>query len=191
LIWDLNRPLHARKRSARLTEKQLNCWKTLFERDAAKADLAIWSLVERPDDSLPFIRRKLRPSPIPDIGRVRRLFADLDSDNFKTRIQANGELAKLGELILPQIERALKETDKPESRRRLEALAKIARESSGPFGSMARVGEWRALEVVEKTGRPEAIAILRDLANGCPDSQLAIAAKAALERTEARSKAIR
>jgi len=33
---------------------------------------------------------------------------------------------------------------------------------------MTRVGEWRALEIVEKIGRPQAIQILRDLANGTP-----------------------
>jgi hypothetical protein len=117
--------------------------------------------------------------------------ADLDSDDFKTRTRAHSELAKLGELILTQIDRALKETDNVEARTRLESLAKKARESSQPFGSMTRIGEWRALEILEKIGRPQAIEILRDLANGCPDSQLTIAAKAALTRAETQAKAVR
>ncbi len=146
LIWDLNRPLQPRKRSTRLTEKELDeCWGILFERDAAKADLAIWRMIECPDESLPYLRKKLRPAPIPDAGRVRRLLADLDSNDFKTRARADDELAKFGELILTQLERAIKQTHTLESRRRLESLAKRARASSSPFGSRTRIGEWRAL----------------------------------------------
>jgi hypothetical protein len=94
-------------------------------------------------------------------------------------------------LILTQVEQALKETDKLEPQVRLASLAKKARESSRPFSSLARIGEWTVLEIVEKIERPQAIQILRDLANGSPDSQLTIAAKAALTRSETRAKAVR
>src|SRR5262249_38156678 len=161
---------------ARLTEQELDeCWRTLFERDAAKGDVAIWKLIECPDDSLPYLQKKLRPAPVPDAGRVRNLFADLDSDNFKTRTRATDELARFGELILPQIDQAIKETKSPEAKKRLESLAELARASSRPFGSMTRTGEWRALEILEKIGRPPAIKILRDLANGSSNGQLTIA----------------
>jgi hypothetical protein len=63
--------------------------------------------------------------------------------------------------------------------------------SSRPFGSMTRSGEWRALEILEKIGSPPAIKILRDLANGAPNGQLTITAKAALTRAETRTKASR
>src|SRR5206468_3264018 len=113
LIWDLDRPLQPLKRRARLTKQELDdCWRTLFERDAAKADLAIWSFIGCPDDSLPFLHKKLRPAPMPDPGRVRDLLAELDSEDFKTRARADHELANFGELILTQIDRAIKETDK-------------------------------------------------------------------------------
>jgi hypothetical protein len=192
LNWDLNRPLQPLKPSTRMTEKELDdCWRTLFERDAANADVAIWRLVGCPGDSLPYLKKKLRPSPIPDAGRVRTLLANLASDDYRTRISANNELAKYGDLILTQIDQALKKTDKLEPRRRLEALAEKARESSLPFWSITRNCEWRALEIVEKIGIPQAIEVLRDLANGAPDSQLTIAAKAALTRAESRPKAVR
>jgi hypothetical protein len=192
LIWDLNRPLQPLKRGARLTEAELDeCWRSLFERDAAKADSAIWNLIDCPDDCLPYLQKKLQPAPVPDPDRVRKLFADLDGKDFKTRTQANDELARFGELILPEIAQALKETESPEVRKRLESLAEKARASARPFGSMTRTGEWRALEVLEKIGSPPAIKILRDLTNGSPNGQLTIAAKAALTRAEARTKASR
>jgi hypothetical protein len=56
---------------------------------------------------------------------------------------------------------------------------------------MIRIREWRALEILEKIGSPQALKMLRDLANGSPDGQLTIAAKAALTRVETRTKAIR
>ena len=144
----------------------------MFERDAAKADRAIWRLIGCPENSLPYLKKKLRPAPVPDAARVRSLLAKLDSADFRTRISANEELAKLGELIRTQIDQALKDTDKPEPRRRLEALAENARASALPFGSMTRIGEWRSLEILEKIGSPQAIQILRDLANGLPIANL-------------------
>jgi len=192
LIWDLNRPLNPRKRRTSLAEKELDdCWRILFERDAVKADLAIWSFIDCPDDSLPYLQRKLQPASIPDAARVRRLLADLDSGDFKTRTRADDELSKYGELILTQIDQAMKESNALESRRRLESLASKARMATAPFSSMTRIGEWRALEIIEKIGRPQAIKLLRDLANGARDGQLTIAAKAALVRAQAQSNVMR
>lgn len=187
LIWDLNRPLQPLKRGKRLTEQELDeCWRTLFQRDAGKAEVAIWELIDFTDESLPYLAKKLRPSQVPDAVRMRNLFADLGSNNFKTRTRANDELARFGELILTQIEQAIKETDSLEARKRLESLAEMARASSRPFGSMTRIGEWRALEILEKIGSPPAIKILRELANGAPNGQLTIAARAALARADSR-----
>jgi hypothetical protein len=190
LIWDLERPLQPLKRGARLTEQELDeCWRILFERDAARADLAIWKFIDSRDESLPYFGKKLRPTPVPDAGRIRNLFADLGSSHFKTRTRASEELARFGDLILPHIDQAIKETDSLEVRKRLEALAEVARASSRPFGSMTRIGEWRALEILEKVGSPPAMKLLRELANGAPNGQLTIAAKAALTRAKTRTKA--
>jgi WD40 repeat protein len=192
LIWGLNRPLQPLKRGKRRTEKELDdCWRALFEGDAKKADGAIWKLIDSPAESLAYLRKKIQPVPIPDADRVRRLLTDLESEDFKTRTRADEELAKYGGLIRTQIDRALKEANNLEAQRRLKALAEKALAASRPFNSLTNVGEWRALEVAEKIARPEAIELLRDLANGAPDGQLTIAAKAALTRTEARTKALR
>lgn len=192
LVWELARPLNPLKRQGHLTEKERDdCWQALFERDAVQADAAIWNLIDCPDDTLPYLEKKLRPAPIPDVARVHRLLTDLRSDDFKTRARADNELSKYGELILTQLNRALKENDTLESRRRIESLAKKAKAGSEPFGSMQCVGQWRALEIVEKIGHPRAINLLRALANGAPDAQHTLAAKAALARAEGGSKGMR
>jgi hypothetical protein len=137
------------------------------------------------------LQKKLQPVAIPDAARVRRLLAELDSSDFRTRARATDELSRYEELILPQLERALKQSNPLELQRRLESLADKARAAAAPFRSLTHIGEWRALEIVEKVGSPQAINILRELAKGAPNGQLTIAAKAALVRIEVRSRVMR
>src|SRR5262249_34892283 len=100
LIWDVNRPLQPAKFKERLTATELAAhWQALAQPDAAKADTAIWSLAKAPQDSVPFLKKQLRPVARPDPKRVRQLLADLDSPQFKVRARAEAEIATLDEQI--------------------------------------------------------------------------------------------
>ncbi|HTU19396.1 MAG TPA: hypothetical protein VMG10_15150, partial [Gemmataceae bacterium] len=94
LIWDVARQ-HER-RPARLRESQLQgLWRDLGG-DAEKADQAIGTLAATAEQSLPFFKRNLPPARIAEEGRLKRLIADLDSDQFTVRSQAEQELERMG-----------------------------------------------------------------------------------------------
>jgi WD40 repeat protein len=185
LVWDLNRPLQPGTFPDRLGEKVLAAhWQTLFQPDATAADKAIWGLVYAARDSVPFLKKHLRPAIRPDGKRVDLLLSNLGSADFKTRRDADAELESYGELILTKLDEAFKQPTIPEKRRRLEGLLHKAQLAALPYGSPDRVGQLHALEVLEKIGSREAKQLLRELADGAPDARLTIAARESLSRVE-------
>ncbi len=190
LIWDLTRPLQPAKLKDRLATDELAAnVKTLYQPDASKADAAIWSLIHAAPDSVPFLKKHLRPAPRPDAKIVERLLRDLDRGDFRVRSKAERDLESFGELALGDIESALKQNNSVECKRRLEGLLQKAQKQAEPFGTNERTGQWRVIEVLEKIGTPAAIEHLRELAAGASGARLTIAARAALSRMEAKGKA--
>jgi hypothetical protein len=141
-------------------------------------------MVRAAGDSVPFLKKHVRPAARPDAGRLRQLLAALDSDDFKARARAEAEVKGLGELALAELEEAAKHKNTLEKQRRLEALLRKAHRAALPFGTAERVCQWRAVEVLERAATPEARQLLRDLAGGAPASRLTEAARAALTRLE-------
>src|SRR5262249_2318528 len=87
-------------------------------------------------------QKHLRPAVHPGGKRVERLLDDLDSRDFKTRSRAEAELEGHGELLLRELEAALKQKNTLEKRRRLEGLLQQGRKASLPFGTPERVAQW-------------------------------------------------
>jgi hypothetical protein len=188
LVWDLNRPLQPGTFKVRLGEPELAAhWKALLQPDAKKADTAIWALVRAPKDSLPYLKKHLRPAPRPEAATVRRLLGELDNDRFVVRAKAEAELERLGVLVLAELELALKQCNALEKQRRLEGLVRKARKAAEPFRSAEQVRDWRALEVLERIGTIEARQLVRELAAGAPAAPLSTAAEAVRARLEARA----
>jgi WD40 repeat protein len=185
LVWDLNQPLQPAKFQQRLGEEELALhWRTLSERDAKQADTAIWSLLHAAKDSVPFLKKRLRPVTHSDTAHVRVLLDTLDSKDFKARSRAEAELARHGELVLAELEAAAKQRNSLEKQRRLDGLLRKAHEAARPFGTPDRIRQWRVVEVLERIATREARALLRDLAGGAPAAQLTVTARAALGRLE-------
>jgi WD40 repeat protein len=190
LVWDLNRPLQPAQFKDRLAAAELAAhWQTLAQPDAKQADTAIWGLVHARQDSVPFLKTQLRPVTDPGAEHLQRLLDDLNSDQFKVRSKAEAELTRLGELALAALQEAIRQKNSLESQRRLTALLRHAEAAAQPFGTATRLREWRALEVLEKIGSPEARLLLRELAAGAPAARLTGAARAALARLESPRKA--
>lgn len=183
LVWDLNRPLHAADFSDELAEADVAAsWRTLAEPDAARADTVIWRLVKAKAQSTAFLKLHLRPQLPPNPNRVKQLLDDLDSPDFKTRSLAHVELEQFHSLVLSELKAAIAMTGSLERQRRVQRLLAQAERAALPFGTSDQVREWRALEVLERIGSPEAVELLQTLAAGTPNSSLTTHAAEVLAR---------
>jgi RNA polymerase sigma factor (sigma-70 family) len=187
LIWDLTGKLGAPVRwAASLTAEELETsWADLAGADAGRAYQVIQRLALTPAQAVGLLRPRLQPVPRADEKRVARLIADLDSDQFAVRNEAEKELDKLGEAAKEVCRKALDGKSSPELRRRLERLLeKQERETWYP--SPQRLRLLRALEILERAGTPEARRTLEIVAKGSPAAQLSQEAKASFDRLSRR-----
>lgn len=106
----------------------------------------------------------------------------------KVRAEAEVELERYGELLLADLQAAVQRENTLEKKRRLERLLEKAQNAALPFQGTQRLGQLRALEVLEKIGTPDARKLVRDLANGAEEGQLTAAARTVLARLEARAR---
>src|SRR5439155_3486616 len=99
LLWDLTgRQSGGRLRPAELTDPDLEAlWSDLAGEDAPKAYRAVWGLAASPKQALPLLRGALKPVAAADAGRLRRLVAELDADDFEVRERATRALEEAGE----------------------------------------------------------------------------------------------
>jgi WD40 repeat protein len=161
------------------SEKDLaGWWGDLAAEDAKRAGTAVASLAGSPEQSVPFLRDRLRPAEAVDEKRLGRLIADLDATALARREAAARQLALLGEQAEPRLRQALKEGPPLEVSRRIETL--LERLERGPLPSET-LRALRAIEVLEHLGTPETRRCLEALAKGTEARQTRDA-KAALDR---------
>jgi dipeptidyl aminopeptidase/acylaminoacyl peptidase len=169
LVWDVYRTV-----PRRLTARQLAaCWDELASADAARAFTATCQLLAAPQQAVPYLRQRLRPSAALDAARLARLIADLDAEDFAARKQASADLEALGFGVEAALRKGLERGLPPEGRRRVRELLE----------KLERSGEWlravRTVAVLERAGAREA---LKELAAGAPEARLTQEAKVALGR---------
>jgi WD40 repeat protein len=185
LLWDVAAMRKVKlEPTPPLTDKVLaGLWADLNSNDSAKAFEAIRLLEAAPKQAIALLRGKLKPAEVDD-KRLARLIADLNSNTYKSRQDAFGELQKLGDLAEPALSKFLKDDPPLEARQRVEKLlAKLG--SAPPSGEMLR--SWRALEVLEWIGTKEAREVLGPLTKGAAGSQLTREARRILDRLDQRT----
>jgi HEAT repeat protein len=136
-------------------------------------------LTAAPKEAVAWIKEKVKPAVPLDKKRVENLLGLLDDDQFQVRDKATRELLKIGEGIVPALDKGLEANAPAETRRRLEELR-------GKLTGMVLQGErlqaFRAIEILELIGTPEARQVLQSLAAGTPGALITISAQAALKR---------
>ena len=135
--------------------------------------------------SVLFVCKHLQPEVAPDPERLQKLIADLDSEQFTVRDQATKELEALGDLAGPALRKSLEGDPPPETRRRIEELLEKLK-SVELTGEPLRAA--RAVALLESIATPDARRHLESLAARMPEAHLTIAAKAALDRLNQRSR---
>jgi dipeptidyl aminopeptidase/acylaminoacyl peptidase len=173
LVWDLS----GRPNGEFAPESLKISWEDLASGDAAAAYKAIGALASAPHLSVPYLRLHLRAAPAAEPKRLRAWISDLDSDQFEARENAARALEELGDAAVPAFRQALEKPASPEVKKRLQQM--LERAEGWPPEALR---PWRALEVLERVGSPEARQVLRTLAEGNPTARLTQQAKASLER---------
>jgi WD40 repeat protein len=161
------------------TEDMAKLWIDLNGDDGKKMQDAIGILAESADSTLPFLREHVAPTTAGNSQRIRHLIDELDSNSFRVREQASGELERLAELAESALRKALESSPSVEAKRRIERLL-VKLET--PLLSGAQLQAVRVTTLLERIGTSEARRLLEDLAKGAPEARLTREAKASLER---------
>jgi RNA polymerase sigma factor (sigma-70 family) len=184
LTWDLTRLTRAERRSldpaAELPPQTLDLlWSQLASPDATRAFDALCKLSASPDQSVLLVKERVGPATPADSKRMVRLLADLESDRFEVRRQAEFELQGMGELAQAALRQTLEGDPALDFRQRVERLLDKV---SGPEGVAGQLGKVRAVELLELIGSSDARRVLEALAGGAPGARLTREAKRAIER---------
>ena len=128
-----------------------------------------------------FLRARLKPAVRPSDEQVQTWLADLASPVFKKRDAAHKEIARAGESIETELQRALETVSDAEVRRRLTAImVNIPLLETRP----ERLRDLRALEVLGHRDDDAARVLLAELAKGAPDALLTRQARASVALQE-------
>jgi RNA polymerase sigma factor (sigma-70 family) len=182
LVWPVptfgnDHPAQAVALEARQTE---DLWGDLAGTDALKAFQAIRTLRAAPGSTLPWLRERLHPVSSPDPAMLARRIAELDSDQFDVRKQAEEDLKKLGSLAHPALRRTLANRPSLQVQQRIEKL--LEKQVTGQPLTSEELRGLRAVEVLEQIGTPEARQVLEQLGQGAEGALLTREAKAAWQR---------
>lgn len=185
VIWDVSSITRRHQKAVPALEpkKLENLWTDLADSDATKAYDAIWRLTAVPEQTVPFLKQRLKPAVSPDPSRIARLVEKLRSEEFATRADATRELLKIGEPAIPTLRKVLEAPPSLDARKRIEQLLKALEEGTT---SQETLRVLRGIEVLERIGTTEVRQVLEGLAKGAegaPETtEAAAAAKRVLKR---------
>ncbi len=177
LIWDIAAIVPKRPARALKPAELPTLWDALAGEDAMAAYVAMGTLMDAGADAVALLAERLPRVALPDDASLRKLIAELDGKEFRTRERAQAALLRAGLDTMPALRKALVADPTPEARRRIEDLL---RELAGKPPGPDTVTVCRGVEVLEKIGTAEAKRALAELAKG--SGVLAREARAALAR---------
>lgn len=164
IVWDLTG--NAGTKVAPLEPRALDqAWANLAELDGELGGRTIARLAARPAESVPYLRNRLGVLSAEDRKRIVLLIAQLDDDQFRVRDKAAKELEALGDAAVPALSIALEKSKSAEMRNQAERILKKIGPGEDPATSAVARRMVRAVEALERAGTPEAVALLKDLAN--------------------------
>jgi len=184
LLWNAPQGRAAVQPKAPDEKTLVGYWQDLAREDPAKAWPALGALAAAGEAAAGFLKDRLPPAggPAADPQEVRRLVAELDSDDFRTRDEATRKLRAAGEAARLQLAEALETTRSDEVRARAEAVLSALDSPRAEGETLRRL---RAIAVLERVGTDAAAKILAELAAGSPD-RVTTDARRALARLKAR-----
>lgn len=180
LLWDASGLAKRKSAEIKLADADLSAgWEQFHELDAAKAYQVRNQFLQAPRQTVPFLQNTLEKMPLLDEGRLAQWIRDLDSDRFSVRQQATAQLAALGSVAEPALQKVLENKPSLEVHRRVEDILKQIGQRQLTAEQLRII---RAVEVLELAGTPEARAALEKFAQAKTASFLTREAAAAVTR---------
>jgi WD40 repeat protein len=187
IVWDAA-PLRERlstKKIALEPDRLDAMWVSLKDADGAKAYAAILALAGDPDHTVSFLSDRVKPIQVADTKLVAKLVTDLGDRSFAVREKARNELERLGELAGPALRDAAASAASAEARQMARRLLETLAHRALPLDQVRML---RAIEALELAGTSPATDLLKRLAGGAAESAPTVAAQAAVQRANERSK---
>lgn len=160
-----------------------NAWLTLTTEETARGHEAMWRCIASAKQAVPLLTKKLYYL---DPARVNKLFKDLDSPHYPTRIAAVTELTHYGRWMEGRYDAAMANPPSLEYKRRVEVLKEKLSGGNSPSLVQERLRVRRIMLMCEQAGGPDAIEALRKLAERGPEEEIRAEAKASLQRLKKR-----
>ena len=186
-LWRFADLVHGDDKPRKLGPEDLDqVWIDLASPEPLVGCRAMVRLATAPALALPYLEKRLSPTPRLDDAKVRKLMTELDHDDFAVRERATEELEKYSEALRPLLRKALRE-------RKLSAEAatrvrRLLERLDGTELAPERLREARVLQSLEWMATPAAQTQLALLAKGQPGSPLAEEAAQALARLSRRAR---
>ncbi len=181
LVWDLALPAGPDLKALTLGD----AWNLLDSENAKLAYQAMGAMINAGEKAVTIIDAGLKGA-IDNQTRVRKLIAQLDDDDFRVRKEARAQLDREGLRAWPAMHDALRQKIPQETERLIRLIIEgmqargLQAPEGGLYGESLRTV--RCINVLERIGTKEAIAVLQTLADVKDDSRVTQEAKAALER---------
>jgi WD40 repeat protein len=181
----LQRDVPGLANNGKLTELTLSveelerAWVIFATEETPRGHETMWRCIASAKQAVPHLTKYL---PTEDPERVKKLFKDLDSGHFPTRLAAQNELAKKGRWMEGRYDAAIANPPSLEYKRRVEELKEKLNAKDSPSIARERLRVRRIMLMCEQVGSPEAIAALQQLADRGPEEDLREEAKASLQR---------
>jgi RNA polymerase sigma factor (sigma-70 family) len=179
LVWDVTGLRLQGQAPAGLSAEQLGMlWKALASLNAEQAGRAIWSLTTDPKKTIPFLLERMHALSAVDARRIAQWIADLDSQSYKVRAEAEKQLLTLGKRAEPALRETLAGPVSLEVGRRITKVLQTL-EVADPW--------LRSMEVLEHIGSVEARQALEQFARDIPNDLYRQEAQAAVLRLAKRA----
>ena len=156
-----------------------DAWTNLTAEDAPRGHRMMWEAIASSKQTIPQMAKKLYLLE-PEV--VKKLFRDLDSTNYPTRIAAMNKLESYGRWMEGRYDAAMASSPSVEYKRRVEILKEKVNAANAPSLVQERLRVRRFMLMCEQVGSPDALDALRKLAEKGPEEELREEAQASLDR---------
>jgi len=184
ILWDVSRAMVKQPDESPLTAERLNqAWDDLALADARRARKAMYALSSQPEVSLPYLAERLHEVvAIPREEQVRLLIRDLDSDDYMVRERATQDLQRQLNVAIDVLKQELRRTLSAEVRFRIRLILSSAGQNRPRFTQAQLFRFKRLIQVLEGIDQPQAVELLKLLADKLASAEIQGDARRALNR---------